>query len=191
MNIIELGRYIKTNINPYDVVALYGLTPNRAGYVPCPFHAENTASCRVYKRPEKGWHCFGCGLGGSAIDWVMRSEGVGFPEAVRILDEQLGLKMLEVDNPFASARKQRTAAHTKKISKMFDDFFDDYEKTLDKKKFGLYRLLQEIEQTPPQDRSVHQWNEILSLMDEVQNIEVEREQMRKSKEVIRECLTTL
>lgn len=50
----------------------------------CPFHEERTAS--FYVVPDKGFfHCFGCGAHGSAIDFVMRSRGLNFPEAVREL----------------------------------------------------------------------------------------------------------
>ncbi|MBK9952774.1 MAG: hypothetical protein IPP10_15040 [Candidatus Competibacteraceae bacterium] len=31
------------------------------------------------------WHCFGCGLGGGVIDWVMKAEGVSFRHAVALL----------------------------------------------------------------------------------------------------------
>ena len=50
----------------------------------CPFHSEKTPSFSV--NPERGFfHCFGCGAGGTAFDFVMRTEGVSFPEAVRLL----------------------------------------------------------------------------------------------------------
>src|SRR5258708_959942 len=46
----------------------------------CPFHHENTPSLSVDY--DKGvWHCFGCGLGGSAIDWVMYEAGRSKPIA--------------------------------------------------------------------------------------------------------------
>ena len=48
----------------------------------CPFHEERTASFTVV--PTKGfYHCFGCGAHGAAIDFVMRTEHVGFGEALR------------------------------------------------------------------------------------------------------------
>ena len=51
----------------------------------CPFHDDRGASLVV--TPAKGlWHCLGaCGKGGSAIDWVMRSQGVSFRHAVELL----------------------------------------------------------------------------------------------------------
>lgn len=50
----------------------------------CPFHADETASLVV--TPAKNlWHCFGCGLGGGPIDWVIKSRGVSFRHAVELL----------------------------------------------------------------------------------------------------------
>jgi DNA primase len=50
----------------------------------CPFHADETASLVV--TPAKNlWHCFGCGLGGGPIDWVIKTRGVSFRHAVELL----------------------------------------------------------------------------------------------------------
>lgn len=52
----------------------------------CPFHKDDTASLIV--TPEKNlWHCFGCGLGGSVIDWTMKKNGVSFRHALELLRE--------------------------------------------------------------------------------------------------------
>ncbi len=52
----------------------------------CPFHADDTASLVV--TPLKNlWHCFGCGMGGGPIDWVIKSKGVSFRHAVELLRE--------------------------------------------------------------------------------------------------------
>ena len=50
----------------------------------CPFHEDATASLVV--TPAKNlWHCFGCGLGGGSIDWVMKTHGISFRHAVELL----------------------------------------------------------------------------------------------------------
>ena len=52
----------------------------------CPFHEDDTASLIV--TPAKNlWHCFGCGAGGSVIDWTMRKNGVSFRHALELLRE--------------------------------------------------------------------------------------------------------
>lgn len=58
----------------------------------CPFHDEKTASFNV--RPTHGtFHCFGCGEGGSVIDFVMKIEQLGFVEAVERLAGRVGLRL--------------------------------------------------------------------------------------------------
>lgn len=53
----------------------------------CPFHRERHPSC--YFHPEKKlFHCFGCGAGGGLFDFVMRAEGCGVHEAVRIVADR-------------------------------------------------------------------------------------------------------
>ncbi len=50
----------------------------------CSFHADDTASLVV--TPAKNlWHCFGCGIGGGPIDWVIKKNGVSFRHAVELL----------------------------------------------------------------------------------------------------------
>lgn len=56
----------------------------------CPFHGEKTASFVV--SPQKQiFHCFGCGEGGGAIQFLTLIEKVSFPEAIEILAKRLGL----------------------------------------------------------------------------------------------------
>lgn len=46
----------------------------------CPFHSESTPSFRV--TPSKNlYHCFGCGKGGSAVDWLVATRGISIREA--------------------------------------------------------------------------------------------------------------
>lgn len=50
----------------------------------CPFHEDREPSLSV--TAEKGlWRCFGCDVGGDAIAWVMKREGVSFRHAVELL----------------------------------------------------------------------------------------------------------
>src|SRR5438552_3306834 len=58
----------------------------------CPFHAEKTPSFVVW--PDEGnWKCFGCGEGGSGIDFLMKRESLEFGEALRILAEKTGVEL--------------------------------------------------------------------------------------------------
>ncbi|ASA23593.1 DNA primase [Paenibacillus donghaensis] len=60
----------------------------------CPFHSEKTPSFTV--TPDRGvFHCFGCGMGGNAIKFRMETEGLSFPEAVRIMAEESDIPVPE------------------------------------------------------------------------------------------------
>ena len=69
---------IKRETSMRDVLDRYGLRPNRAGFISCPFHQEKTASCKIYK---ESFHCFGCGANGDIFSFVQRMEGCSFKEA--------------------------------------------------------------------------------------------------------------
>lgn len=90
----DLARQIKERLTARQVVELYGFHPDRSGYIQCPFHTgDNHGSLKVYDGSKSGWHCFGCGAGGSVIDFVMRLFGISFAQAcLRInMDFNLGL----------------------------------------------------------------------------------------------------
>lgn len=88
-----------------DVVALIAqrvvLKPKSGVYWGCcPFHGEKTPSFKV--DPATGlWYCFGCHEHGNAIDFVMKTENLSFPEAVMSLAEQAHI---EIEYEKGSAR---------------------------------------------------------------------------------------
>lgn len=93
MNTKEIATEIKGCISMHDICERYSLSVNRAGFMSCPFHSgDNTASLKIYKG-SKGWHCFGCGAGGSVIDFVMMYFNINFMQAVIRLDSDFDLKL--------------------------------------------------------------------------------------------------
>ncbi|WP_107497085.1 CHC2 zinc finger domain-containing protein [Thalassobius sp. I31.1] len=78
---------IKTDVPLLEWVRSEGLEPRKRGkdwVVLCPFHEEDTPSCVI--TPSKNlFNCFGCGAGGTIIDWVMRRRGISFPHAIEVL----------------------------------------------------------------------------------------------------------
>jgi len=60
----------------------------------CPFHGEKTASFKVDPATQV-WHCFGCGLGGDAFGFVMKTQNLEFPDAVRLLAERARIEIVE------------------------------------------------------------------------------------------------
>jgi len=58
----------------------------------CPFHGEKTPSFIV--SPDKQiFHCFGCGIGGNALSFLMKYEQLNFREAAKILADKVGIKL--------------------------------------------------------------------------------------------------
>ena len=56
----------------------------------CPFHEEKTPSFSV--APDKGiYHCFGCGKGGNAVNFIIENEKLSFVEAIQQLGQHLGI----------------------------------------------------------------------------------------------------
>ena len=94
-----------------DIVALVGesvaLARKGRRFVGlCPFHKEKSPSFGV--NAERGYfHCFGCGAHGSAIDFLMKLDGLTFPEAVRVLAERAGVTIEEEGTPKDRAREDQ------------------------------------------------------------------------------------
>lgn len=89
---IEIER-IKAEVDLVALIQSKGVELKRHGSKDlvgrCPFHEEETASFIV--TPAKHvWHCFGCGKGGSVIDFVMTHDGLSFRHAVEVLAHGCG-----------------------------------------------------------------------------------------------------
>ncbi len=60
----------------------------------CPFHGEKTPSFNVYT--ENGsFYCFGCGVGGDVITFIMKIENLDYVDAVKFLAQRAGMDMPE------------------------------------------------------------------------------------------------
>ena len=82
----ELER-LKDEVSVQRLVEASGIELKRAGkdmLGRCPFHEDETASL-VVTSAKNLWHCFGCGIGGGPIDWVMKRQGVSFRHAIELL----------------------------------------------------------------------------------------------------------
>ena len=97
---------LKARLDIVDVVGSY-LELKRAGVnfkAPCPFHDEKSPSFTVNPARQK-YHCFGCGVGGDSINFVMEYEKLNYPEAIEKLAASVNFTLHYTDN---TERKERS-----------------------------------------------------------------------------------
>ena len=88
----------------------------------CPFHSEKTPSFSV--NPQRAiFHCFGCGAGGDVISFLIKRDGLSFPEAVKVLAGRYGIELPEkrLDKKSLAAASERESLF--KINKIAMDYF--------------------------------------------------------------------
>ncbi|PRQ62015.1 DNA primase [Vibrio sp. V01_P9A10T6] len=75
----------------------------------CPFHNEKTPSFSV-SQEKQFYHCFGCGVHGNAIDFLMEFDRLEFVEAIEELAAQLGLEVPREKSSYGSSTPSKTKA---------------------------------------------------------------------------------
>ena len=92
----------------------------------CPFHGEKSPSF-IVSATRQTYHCFGCGVHGNAVGFLMEHLGVGFPDAVRDLAQQAGMTVPEDDSSpeeraLAATKKARQATLSETLAKANDHY---------------------------------------------------------------------
>lgn len=114
---------IKARLDIVELVQSY-IRLQKAGMnwkAPCPFHSEKTPSF-VVSPSRQIWHCFGCGKGGSHIDFIMEIEGLEFRDALELLAKRAGIQLRREDPRLRSERSR--------IYQLLEDATKLYEATL-------------------------------------------------------------
>ncbi len=127
------GKIVKDDIDALrdsaDIVAIVGehTTLKRAGkrYSGlCPFHTERTPSFSV--TPDGNFFtCFGCGVSGDIYDFVMRTEGLAFPDAVEHLARRSGFTLRYEQMTAGEQRRLGERARLVEITTAAATFFRD------------------------------------------------------------------
>jgi DNA primase len=92
----------------------------------CPFHGEKSPSFTVTPSRQT-YHCFGCGVHGNAIGFLMEQHGMGFVEAVRDLAQQAGVAVPEEasqpgEREEAARQKQKQLTLSEVLAKAADGY---------------------------------------------------------------------
>ena len=90
----ELVQQIKERLNIVDVVSEKVILKKNGSHYwgLCPFHKEKTPSFSV--NPRLGiYKCFGCGAGGDALSFIMKTENRDFMDVIIELAERFGLEV--------------------------------------------------------------------------------------------------
>ena len=93
-SIDELITQIKDRLDIVDVVSQQVILKKNGGHYwgLCPFHKEKTPSFSV--NPAMGiYKCFGCGAGGDAITFIMKTQNKEFMDVIKELADKFGLEM--------------------------------------------------------------------------------------------------
>lgn len=75
---------VKEYLTARQVAENYGLQVRRNGLACCPFHDDKHPSMKI----DKNYHCFACGVGGDAIDYVSRMFDLSqYEAALKIVED--------------------------------------------------------------------------------------------------------
>lgn len=108
---------VRSRIDIVDIVSEY-VPLKKAGRNfkgVCPFHSENTPSFTV--SPEKQiFHCFGCHEGGDIFSFLMKMDGLTFPEALEKLAERAGVEIAAKTGPRISKEEKENCYQANRVA---------------------------------------------------------------------------
>ncbi len=99
---------LKNRLDVVDVVGSYiELKKSGANFkANCPFHGENTPSF-VVSPSKQIYKCFGCGVGGDSIKFVMEYEKLSYPEAIEKLASQYNVHLKYTESKQDNTKEQK------------------------------------------------------------------------------------
>ena len=186
MNVKQAAQAIRDQVPMDRILSLYGYTPKR-GVMPCPFHGEKNPSLKIYPKTG-GWHCFGCGRGGSVIDFVMEHEGCNFPTAVRAIDEAFRLGLMDPEEDAMEAREeQRRQEWLDDFMTAVNAYLDTLAETIERRqktRLIMVRLLESKRDKDVRSVTADEWDEILAWKDEDQYDEYRKTRIEEFREEV-------
>ena len=121
--------YVREHAHIDEVVSAAGVALKNAGGGQkkglCPFHDEKSPSFHV--TPSKNYyHCFGCGVGGDVIDFMMKTDHLSFTETIERLASQIGytLRYEEGGPTQPTSQRSRLYAANAAAAKFYQDLLN-------------------------------------------------------------------
>lgn len=186
MNTKEAAQIIRDSVQMEQITGLYGYRI-RHGFMCCPFHGEKEPSLKIYPKTG-GWHCFGCGRGGSVIDFVMEHENCDFRTAVRAIDNALRLGLSDPhENPFEAGNARRLQTALDEFVQAVNEYLDTRIRIIEqeqKTRLDMVRILEVKRDSDPQSVTADEWTEILKWKDEDQYDEYRKDKIKEFREEV-------
>lgn len=112
---------LKNHLDVVDVISQFIETKKSGANFKacCPFHGEKTPSF-VISPTKQIYHCFGCGVGGDSIKFVMEYEKLAYPEAIEKLASMYNISLSYENN--ANQQKLDTKV-LQEINKYYQKLF--------------------------------------------------------------------
>lgn len=88
----------------------------------CPFHSEKTPSFHV-NPARQTFHCFGCGVGGDALKFIMMFENLDYPTALRRLADMNGIPVIEEEENPEMARLRRLRSRVVEANTLATEYY--------------------------------------------------------------------
>ena len=120
----ECVERIKSSIDIVDLVGRY-VQLRRAGNswkACCPFHNEKTPSFHV-NPARQTFKCFGCGVGGDGVKFLMQFENLDYPTALRRIADINGIPVIEEEENPEAARLRHLRSRIIQLNTTAAEYF--------------------------------------------------------------------
>ena len=120
----EKLQQMRDGFDIYELVSRYvPLKRSGANHVGlCPFHAEKSPSFSV-NPGRQIFKCFGCGVGGDVFEFLMRVEGLSFPEAAQRIAGEMGIDIEERKLSGEEDRRRQERERLQRVNAIAAEFF--------------------------------------------------------------------